>query len=312
MVLRLFFAWEQPARVAAGREPLCRLRAMLSNARLRGGLTMFFFQFLIQAGLFFVVPLFLSVALGLTRARDRRAAAAAVGHAAGGGRRGSRSSSRTRRRGGWCASAVLALLAGIVVADRRARVGAGAEIVTVPLLLAGSGVGALASQLGAVTVSAVPDEQSGEVGGLQNTMTNLGASLGTALAGSVLIATLTATLLVGVGDNPDGPRRGRVAGRQVELAGGRAVRVRRPAGDRARGRRRALRRGDAIVDENATARIQGLRAALFVIALMSVLALFFTGRVRDRPASSAPTPSWPRSASHPPFICASLPCGARS
>jgi hypothetical protein len=34
-----------------------------------------------------------------------------------------------------------------------------------------------------VTVSAVPDEQSGEVGGVQNTMTNLGAPIGTALAG---------------------------------------------------------------------------------------------------------------------------------
>ena len=62
-----------------------------------------------------------------------------------------------------------------------------------PLLLIGLGIGALASQLGAVTVSAVPDEESAEVGGLQNTATNLGASLGTALAGSVLIAGLTTT-----------------------------------------------------------------------------------------------------------------------
>ena len=36
------------------------------------------------------------------------------------------------------------------------------------MLLAGLGVGALASQLGSVTVSSVPDEQSGEVGGVQN------------------------------------------------------------------------------------------------------------------------------------------------
>ncbi|HVD69101.1 MAG TPA: MFS transporter, partial [Actinomycetota bacterium] len=64
VVLRLFFAWEN-RMVAAGREPLLR-PAMLRNARLAGGLTMFFFQFMIQAGLFFVVPLFLSIALGLT------------------------------------------------------------------------------------------------------------------------------------------------------------------------------------------------------------------------------------------------------
>ena len=36
--------------------------------------------------------------------------------------------------------------------------------------------GALASQLGSVTVSSAPDEQSGEVGGVQNTVINLGAS----------------------------------------------------------------------------------------------------------------------------------------
>ena len=59
------------------------------------------------------------------------------------------------------------------------------------MLLAGLGVGALASQLGAVTVSAVPDEQGGEVGGLQNTVTNLGASIGTVVAGAVLISVLT-------------------------------------------------------------------------------------------------------------------------
>ena len=33
---------------------------------LRGGLTSFFFQYLLQAGLFFTIPLFLSVALGLS------------------------------------------------------------------------------------------------------------------------------------------------------------------------------------------------------------------------------------------------------
>ena len=32
----------------------------------RGGLTSFFFQYLLQAGLFFAVPLFLSVSLGLS------------------------------------------------------------------------------------------------------------------------------------------------------------------------------------------------------------------------------------------------------
>ena len=39
---------------------------MLRNGQLLGGLNMFFFQFLLQAGLFFTIPLYLSVALGLS------------------------------------------------------------------------------------------------------------------------------------------------------------------------------------------------------------------------------------------------------
>jgi hypothetical protein len=39
---------------------------LLRNKQLSGGLIMFFFQYLVQAGLFFVVPLFLSVCLGLS------------------------------------------------------------------------------------------------------------------------------------------------------------------------------------------------------------------------------------------------------
>ena len=64
----------------------------------------------------------------------------------------------------------------------------------------------MASQLGAVTVSAVPDEQAGEVGGLQNTGTQLGASIGTALAGAVLISALTAAFFTGIQNNPDVPK----------------------------------------------------------------------------------------------------------
>ena len=73
------------------------------------------------------------------------------------------------------------------------------------MLIVGLGVGALASQLGSVTVSAVPTEKTSEVGGLQNTATQLGASLGTALAGSVLIAALTASFLTGIQQNPNVP-----------------------------------------------------------------------------------------------------------
>src|SRR3954466_13826774 len=63
LVIWIFFRWE--ARVEAHGEPLLRAD-LLRNKQLTGGLAMFFIQYLMQAGLFFVVPLYLSVCLGLS------------------------------------------------------------------------------------------------------------------------------------------------------------------------------------------------------------------------------------------------------
>src|SRR5207249_5864370 len=64
LVVWLFLAWEN-RQLARGAEPLVEPQ-MLRNPVLRSGLTAFFFQYLLQAGLFFAIPLFLSVALGLS------------------------------------------------------------------------------------------------------------------------------------------------------------------------------------------------------------------------------------------------------
>ena len=191
---------------------------MFGNRQFTGGLVMFFFQFLVQAGLFFTIPLYLSVALGLsaidTGLKIMPLSITLLVAAAGIPRFFPNVSPRLVVQAG-----LLAMFAGIVSLFAAMDVDASAQIVTVPLLLAGLGIGALASQLGSVTVSAVPDDQSAEVGGLQNTATNLGASLGTALAGSLLIAVLTASFLSGVQQNPAVPAEV-AAQANVELAGG--------------------------------------------------------------------------------------------
>ncbi len=63
-VLALFLVWEG-RRLRRDQAALLDPR-LLRKPRLQAGLTSFFFQFLLQAGLFFVIPLFLSVALGLS------------------------------------------------------------------------------------------------------------------------------------------------------------------------------------------------------------------------------------------------------
>ena len=64
VVICLFVQWEN-RQLARGREPLVD-PAILRIPVLRGGLTSFFFQFFLQGGMFFAVPLFVPVALGLS------------------------------------------------------------------------------------------------------------------------------------------------------------------------------------------------------------------------------------------------------
>ncbi len=253
---------------------------------MRGGLTSFFFQYLLQGGLFFAVPLFLSVALGLsaiaTGVRLLPLSITLLLAAAGIPKAFPNASPRRVVQLGF-----LALFAGLVVMIAALDAGAGPEIVTWPMLLAGLGVGALASQLGSVTVSSVPDEQSGEVGGLQNTLTNLGASIGTALAGAVLISALTASFMTGIQNNPAIPAQVKSTA-QTELAGGVPFvsdADLKSALDKAGV---PTQTANAIVSENATARLDGLRSSLSVLAIIALIALPFSRRIPTRQPASAP------------------------
>jgi MFS family permease len=281
-VIWVFFRW-QARRESHGQEPLVRT-AMLRNKQLTGGLTMFFFQFLVQAGFFFVVPLFLSVALGLsaidTGVRLLPLSMTLLAAAIGIPKLFPNASPRLVVRLG-----LLSLLAGTVVLLGGLDPDAGAEIVFVPMLLVGLGIGALSSQLGAVTVSAVPDDQSPEVGGVQNTMTNLGASLGTALAGSLLIATLTSSFLTNVQQSQAIPASAKEQA-QVELAGGIPF-VSDADLEAALSEAGATSETtDAAVDANADARLDGLRSALAILAVLAVLALFLAQSIPTRPPGS--------------------------
>ncbi|MFE7274493.1 MFS transporter [Streptomyces sp. NPDC057623] len=275
LLVWLFLRWEA-RQVRQHKEPLVDPE-MLHNRQLTGGLTMFFFQYLVQMGVFFVVPLYLSVALGLsaleTGARILPLSLTLLAAAVLIPRFLPDVSPRLVVRLG-----VFALLAGAVVLMAALDLGAGGEIVTVPLLFIGAGMGALASQLGSVTVSAVPDEQSAEVGGVQNAVTNLGASIGTALAGSILIAALTSSFLTSVEQNPAIPAEVKNQA-TTELQSGVPFLSDAQLTDALGEAGTSPEVTQAALDANAEARLDGLRAALAVLAAAAILALFFTPRI---------------------------------
>jgi MFS family permease len=283
LVLNLFVRWESHV-VARGRTPLVDFERIW-NPTLRAGLTSFFFQYLAQAGLFFAVPLFLSVALGLsaiaTGVRLLPLSITLLLAAVGVPRFFPQASPRRVAQLGF-----VALVAGIIVMVIGLEEGAGPEIVTWPMLLAGLGIGALASQLGAVTVSSVPDEQSGEVGGLQNTLTNLGASIGTALAGAVLISALTSSFLSGLADNPDVPDSV-TAEANVELTSGVPFVSDKELRNALEETDLPPETADAIVEENTDARLDALRASLAILAVITTGAVFAARRLPDRPVTGA-------------------------
>jgi EmrB/QacA subfamily drug resistance transporter len=281
LVVYGFLRWEGRLEAAAvgnpdALQPLVR-PSMLRNRQLTGGLSMFFAQFMIQAGAFFAVPLFLSVVLGLTPlqtgVRLVPLSIALLLSAIGIPRLWPTANPRRVVRIG-----LLLLIVGVLFLVAGMDPDADATVLNIPMVLMGLGLGALASQLGAVTVSAVSDKETAEVGGLQNTATNLGASMGTALIGSVLIATLSTAALTGVADSPaiQDSVKTQISS---ELVGGvpfisdaqlqsalAAAGV--PQAD-----------ADAIAEINAAARLEALQVAFALVALVAIGALFITARI---------------------------------
>jgi MFS family permease len=272
-------------RKARGQAPLFDPE-LLDNRQLRGGLSVLLTQYLVSSGLFFTVPLFLTIVLGLDAFETGikmlplslaliLVAPAVPGFAP-------HASPRRVARLGLLLLAGAALLLAALLGDNPADAG----IVTVPFLLLGAGLGLLASQLGNVIVSSEPVERSGEVGGLQYTAQNLGASLGTALIGAVVIGTLATQLLQGIEDSPavSDPVE-QAAGIQIEAgvefvsdAQLEAALVQTPL---------APDEQEAIVAANAEARIEALQFGMLAVALVALLGLFPTRRLPSKPLKSA-------------------------
>ena len=143
------------------------------------------------------------------------------------------------------------------------------------MFVAGAALGLLASQIGNVNMSSVGEDQSSEVGGLQGVFQNLGSSLGTALIGSVLIGALATSFAAGVAasDLPTGhagrgrPRR-REGGVDIVPAASVPDLARRPASTTPRPRK--------LERVYANSQIESLRVSLVALIVIALLSLFFS------------------------------------
>ena len=159
-------------------------------------------QQLVLMGTFFVLPVYLQVVLGFDAFETGKRllpmsitmlAAALTGpklvtRSAAAGDRADRARWRWRsRRSSWSARSTSTL---------------NETGFKLSLALFGVGAGLLMSQLGNVIMSSAPPGKTNEAGGLQGTAQNLGASLGTALIGSVLLTGLLTGFNDRIAENP--------------------------------------------------------------------------------------------------------------
>jgi EmrB/QacA subfamily drug resistance transporter len=200
LLLAGFVAWER-RREEQGLEPLVHL-PLLRIPQLRGGVAMFLAQNLILMGVFFTIPLYLQVVLGLdaleTGVRMLPASAGLFFAAIAGSALAKRFAPRPLVRTGLAVVFVSTLM---LLGTIEPELDNGSFLVAMGVL--GIGMGLIVSQLGNVVQSAVGDDDRSEAGGLQSTSQQLGSSLGTALLGAIVITGLIAAFTANVANDPN-------------------------------------------------------------------------------------------------------------
>ena len=187
-VLGGFFRWEERVEREGG-TPLLRAD-LLRIPQMRAGLSTIVSQYLILAGTFFVLPLYLQLVLGKDALQTGVKILPISVTMMLGAVLGPRLATRTSPRRvvqiglGFLLVSTLGLMASI-----------SPSLSSLPFALSlagfGVGIGLSISQLGNVVMSSVGESRSSEAGGVQGTSQNLGQSLGTALIGAVLLTGLT-------------------------------------------------------------------------------------------------------------------------
>ena len=281
ILLWLFAEWED-RRERLGQDRLLE-RALLGIDALRAGLGSLMSQQLVLMGTFFVLPVYLQVVLGFdafeTGKRLLPLSVTLLIAALAGPKLSARRSPRLIVRVGLGAMVVAALvLVGTIDVELNDTGFA------LSLALFGLGAGLLMSQLGNVIMSSAPPEKTNEAGGLQGTAQNLGASLGTALIGSILLAGLLTGFTERIAANPalSEPVRAEITAATeqgieivtVEQAHAAAISAGLTPAE-----------ADAVTDDYADAQLEALKKAMFGVALLAAVSFVFTRRLPAKPSA---------------------------
>lgn len=279
IVLLFLFGRLQTRLVEQGKKPLLE-PALLHIRQLRSGLSVLTAQYVMIASLFFILPVYLQMTLEYnaleTGIRIVPLSFAIIIFSILGSRLVTKlSPKQIVRRGQYCLIIGSVFLIGSVSLDLKSiQFGIGMAII-------GAGLGLLASQLGNVNMSAVNSKQTNEVGGLQGVAQNLGSSLGTALIGSVMIASLSTNFAAQVSQAPDLPTEVKTYVQQNSQVGLPVVSA--PQVE-AYSTKKGLTESQAqeVSSIYSDSQVRALKEALFVTAILGLISMVFLRGLPDK------------------------------
>lgn len=277
IVLRSFYLRQQKLETAK-LNPLLKV-SLLKIPVLHSGLSVLMAQYLVIGAVFFVIPIYLQMTLGFdaleTGLRIFPLSIAIILTSILGTRlSNSRSPKQIIRLGQYMlVLGVLGLLASINIELK-------GVFFAVGMFIIGSGLGLLASQIGNINMSSVTERDTSEVGGMQGVFQNLGASMGTAIIGSILVGVLT-TSFVSNAQAADLPTDVKNYIQKNSTAGVSIV----PIDDvQAYATAKGLPPAevDTIVENYSESQITALRGALFSLFVIATLSLVFARHIPDK------------------------------
>lgn len=281
-LLGVFRRWEQRCR-ERGLDPLLN-PDLLRIGQLRAGLSMYVSSYLIMAGTFFVLPLYLQLVLGKDALQTGVAilpiSIAMIVAALAGGRLADRVAPRRIVQAGL--ALLFASLVGLFASISPSLT---SPLFSVSLAGFGGGIGLVVSQLGNVVMSSVGEERASEAGGLQGAGQSLGSALGTALIGAILLAGLSSGFHERIAADPAVP-----APLQKQILEGTEAGVPMISKQEAEAAidEATLRPAAAenVLGAYESAQIEALKRALLAAALFSLVALWFAGDLPARPLAA--------------------------
>lgn len=279
LLLWAFVTWQRH-RQSKGADPLVHL-SLFSVLPLRAGLVGLFTQNLVLMGVFFVVPLYLQLVIGLdaldTGIRMLPISITMFVFSALGSRLSARFSVRTIVRAGLLTS-TLAIVVLLAVIEPSLADGGFA----VAMAVLGVGMGLIVSQLGNVVQSSVDASGRSEAGGLQYTGQQLGSSVGVALIGALVFAGLTSVFVSTVGDDQ---RLSAEAVEQVGTAAGSGIDFvsNEQLEDAARAAGFDEAQVSALAEDYGQAQLQALKVGLLATIVLVLLSLVSTRNLPGRP-----------------------------